>query len=237
MKSWQADQIRLVKGATRGEDAFAAITIETRALGFEFASFGIKSPVPLASPRVAWCSNYPEEWKRIYESRQYIRHDPTVAHALISDEPIVWTEALFAACPELRAEARQHGLVHGVGLPRRDAQGMVSLLTLVRREPEILDEEMRIKVERLQWLSYLCHEGIIRHWMPALYGSVGDDLSVRELEVLRWSCDGLTASETAEILSLSEATVNFHMRSACQKLGTRNKTSAAVRAAMMGLLS
>ena len=44
------------------------------------------------------------------------------------------------------------------------------------------------------------------------------------------------AADIAQIMDISEATVNFHARNVCNKLGTGNKTSAAVRAALMGLL-
>ena len=237
MKSWQVEQVRLVSSATSSEGAFSSVVAEVQGLGFEYASFGMKAPVPLVGPRVVWCSNYPSEWQRIYEERNYIRMDPSVAHAIVSDEPIIWDDALFANCPEMRAESLRHGLVHGVAQPRRDAQGMVSLLTFARREPEVTTQELRSKQERMQWLSYLCHEGTVRHWMPSLYSDLGGALSERELEVLRWSSDGHTSSEMAEIMGVTEATVNFHIRNACQKLGTRNKTAAAVRAALMGLLS
>jgi LuxR family transcriptional regulator, quorum-sensing system regulator SolR len=236
MRCWQIDQLRLVSRATTSEQAFANILPEVTRLGFAYASFGMKAPVPLVAPRVVWCSNYPREWASAYENRQYIHCDPTVAHAIVSDNLVVWTDTLFAACPDMKAEAVRHGLVHGLAQPRRDAQGLVSLLTLAREAPPITDEELKAKLERIQWLSYLCHEGTVQHWAPSLFGAPDNTLSERELDVLRWSSDGHTASEMAQILGVTEATVNFHIRNACQKLGTRNKTSATVRAALMGLL-
>jgi LuxR family transcriptional regulator len=63
----------------------------------------------------------------------------------------------------------------------------------------------------------------------------GKDLTLREVEVLKWSAEGKTACEVAEILNLSSRTVNFHICSAIQKMGCCNKTSATVRAALSGL--
>jgi LuxR family transcriptional regulator len=188
------------------------------------------------APRVLWCSNYPAAWQKRYKEQGYLRRDPTVAHAITSDEPILWSDELFADCPDMRAEARSFGLVHGWAQPRRDALGMVSLLSCVRSEPAITDDELNAKIQRLQWLSYLCHVGMLKHWGPALRGNPETALSDRELEVLRWSCDGKTSADMAQIIGVSEATVNFHMRNACLKLGSGNKTAAAVRAALMGLL-
>ena len=45
-----------------------------------------------------------------------------------------------------------------------------------------------------------------------------------------------TPADMAQIIGVAEATVNFHMPNACVKLGTPNKTAAAVQAAMLGLL-
>ena len=61
-------------------------------------------------------------------------------------------------------------------------------------------------------------------------------LTPREIEVLHWSAEGKTASEIAGILSLSQETVQTHIKNAVRKLQTTNKTAAAVRAVRMGLL-
>ena len=236
MKCWQIDQLRLVRAATNSQETFDTVLAEAGRLGFEYCSFGMKAPVPLGAPRVAWCSNYPAAWQALYESNGYLRRDPTVAHAIVSDEPVLWSDELFAPCPELLADARRFGLCHGVAVPHRDSKGMVSLLSFVRSGPEISAEELDCKVERLKWLSYVCHDGMLRLWNKALLGDENIELSERELDVLRWTGDGKTAADIAQIMDISEATVNFHARNACNKLGTGNKTSAAVRAALMGLL-
>jgi LuxR family transcriptional regulator, quorum-sensing system regulator SolR len=236
MKCWQASQLRVADAASGAEGTFAAILSEVRRLGFQYCSFAMKAPVPVVSPPVLWCSNYPDAWQKRYEEQAYVRRDPTVIHAVMSDEPLLWSDELFADCEEIRVEARSFGLVYGWAQPRRDAHGMVSLLSCVRSEPAISYEEMKDKIERVQWLSYRCHEGMLKHWGLALRGNFETRLTGRELEVLRWSCDGKTSADMAQIIGVSEATVNFHMRNACLKLGTGSKTAAAVRAALLGLL-
>lgn len=236
MKSWQADQLRLIDAVTDTHELFDAIHAEVARLGFRYCSFGMKSPVPLVAPRVLWCSNYPVEWQHRYEEQGYVREDPTVAHAIVSDDPIFWSDELFSECPELRAEARSFGLVHGWAQPHRDASGMVSLLTCARTEPPVDDAEFKSKRERVQWLACLCHEGMVHDWASPLRGNLSASLTGRELDVLRWSCDGKSSADIALIMSLSTATVNFHIRNACAKLNASNRTAAAVRAALLGLL-
>ena len=236
MKSWQVSQLRQISTAGTSEETFSVVVTEAAKIGFQYCSFGMKAPVPLAAPRATWCSNYPLAWQQRYNEMGYIRRDPTVAHALVSDAAVLWSDQLFAASPEIRNEAGRHGLVHGWAQPRRDAQGMVSLLTLVRAHPPITPAEEAEKSERLKWLSFVCHEGMLKVWGELLQEGVAAALSGREIEVLRWTSDGKTSEDIAQILGLSEATVNFHVRNACAKLGTTNKTAATVRAALMGLL-
>jgi len=60
-------------------------------------------------------------------------------------------------------------------------------------------------------------------------------LTLREVEVLKWSAEGKTAAEVAIILDLKKRTVNFHIGNAMRKIGVRNKISAVVHAALQGL--
>lgn len=236
MKCWQSEQLRLVGNASSTAETFDTVASEAQRIGFAYCSFGMKGPVPLAAPRVVWCSNYPPVWQRRYEEMGYLRVDPTVQRAIVSDEVMVWDDALYAQAPELRADAAAHGLCHGVAVPRRDAKGMVSLLSFVRSDTPVTPEELAEKHERMLWLSVLCHDGMLKVWGDLLRDDAAMSLSVRERDVLRWACDGKTSTDIAQIMEISEATVNFHTRNACAKLGTSNRTAAAVRAALLGLL-
>ena len=60
-------------------------------------------------------------------------------------------------------------------------------------------------------------------------------LTFREAEILRWSAEGKTAAEVALILDLKLRTVNFHIGNAVRKIGTCNKISAVVEAALCGV--
>ena len=236
MKCWQSDQLRMISSASSTQETFDAILAEAQGIGFAYCSFGMKGPVPLAAPRVAWCSNYPPDWQRRYEEKGYLRIDPTVQRAIVSDEIMVWDDQLYAQAPALREDAAAHGLRYGVAVPRRDARGMVSLLSFVRSEEAVSPEELAAKQERMHWLSVLCHDGMLKVWGDLLRDDAAVVLSEREREVLRWACEGKTSSDIAQIMRISDATVNFHTRNACTKLGTSNRTAAAVRAALLGLL-
>jgi len=61
-------------------------------------------------------------------------------------------------------------------------------------------------------------------------------LSAREQECLRWASVGKTGGETAQILGVSERTVNFHLGNAFAKLKVNNKQAAVAQAILRGLL-
>jgi DNA-binding CsgD family transcriptional regulator len=61
-------------------------------------------------------------------------------------------------------------------------------------------------------------------------------LSERECEVLRWAAAGKTSCEIGMILGVTERTVNFHVASAISKLNASNKTHAAVKALLLGII-
>jgi DNA-binding NarL/FixJ family response regulator len=63
-----------------------------------------------------------------------------------------------------------------------------------------------------------------------------DDLTARELEVLQWIRDGYKNKQVADQLSISENTVNFHVKNIVDKLGANDRTHAVTIAVRRGLL-
>ena len=85
-------------------------------------------------------------------------------------------------------------------------------------------------------LTQTAHLGMSRCLTPKLMPEAAVKLSNREIAVLRWTADGKTSGDISGILKISERTVNFHIRNVITKLNAANKTSAAVKAAMLGFL-
>ena len=64
-----------------------------------------------------------------------------------------------------------------------------------------------------------------------------DDLTARELEVLRLIRDGYRNKQIADQLSISETTVNFHIKNLVDKLQANDRTHAVTIAVRRGLLA
>ena len=70
-----------------------------------------------------------------------------------------------------------------------------------------------------------------------LAAHLGDEeLSARELEVLTLIRDGFKNKQIADRLTISENTVNFHIKNVVDKLGAKDRTHAVTIAIRRGLL-
>jgi len=63
-----------------------------------------------------------------------------------------------------------------------------------------------------------------------------EDLTTRELEVLRFIRDGYRNKQIADQLAIAETTVNFHIKNLVDKLGANDRTHAVTIAVRRGLL-
>jgi DNA-binding NarL/FixJ family response regulator len=63
-----------------------------------------------------------------------------------------------------------------------------------------------------------------------------EDLTSRELEVLRFIRDGCRNKQIADQMTIAESTVNFHIKNLVDKLGANDRTHAVTIALRRGLL-
>lgn len=236
MDTWQEATIQSVLCARNEDELLLALLQASSQLGFEYCAYGIRVPLPISQPRVHMLNNYPKDWRQQYTRQNYLACDPTVAHALSSIEPLIWSDKIFASCKPFWEESRAHGLQFGWAQPCHKINGASGLLTLARSHDNISPEELRDHSMKMYWLAQLAHEGMSQFLVPKLMPEALVVLSWREIEVLRWTAEGKTSWEVSEIMNISSRTVNFHANNAMEKLGTNNKTAAAIKAAILGLL-
>lgn len=236
MKPWQDDQLQCLSAARTGQALFDELARLVRAEGFDLCSYGIRPPFPITQPRIQVYDNYPKAWHERYRERGYVQVDPTVQHGLRSLLPLVWTDEVFSGARDFWEDARGQGLRYGWAQPCRDPSGVAGMLTVARSHEALTDAELRAKVPRLVWLTQVAHVSmsalVLRTVMPESELRFSD----REIGVMRWTAEGKTSGEIAEILGISERTVNFHVQNVTLRLNAANKTAAAIRMALMGLL-
>ncbi|MBU2807199.1 MAG: autoinducer binding domain-containing protein [Acidithiobacillus ferrooxidans] len=237
MDPWKEDLLQTFQSIECERQVLAMASEMARKLEFDYCAYGLRMPLPLARPKTALFSNYPAVWQARYQAQEYQAIDPTVRHAMRSPSPVVWSDDLFAPARELWEEARSFGLRAGLAHTCRDAGGMGGMLTLARAGETVTTAEWQAKACHILWLVQAVHLSMIRVIAPKLQPEIAVQLSRREVEVLRWTGEGKTSGEIANILNITERTVNFHISKAMAKLNAVNKTAAVLQAAMLGLLS
>lgn len=233
---WRSRQLRALF-QTKTDDAFMGeLSRIADELGFEYCSYTMRAPMPVAAARTLELNNYSPAWQIRYIERNYGAIDPARARGAQSVLPFVWSDELFEGTPAFRDDARAHGIEIGWSQSCYDGKGLGGLLTLARSRDAISQSELQLKTDRMSWLVQAAHETLAERMLAKLLPEASVSLTTREIDVLRWSADGHTASEVSDILDISERTVNFHVNNSLTKLNALNKTAAVVKATRLGLL-
>lgn len=179
---------------------------------------------------------FPEDWVRTYVSENLLKIDPIPHLAARMAEPFRWSDVstLLTLTPEneryvaaLEAANLGDGLafeVFGPGLQNAYVGVGFGVPKLALSRTDIFG---------LQCVAQACHTRYC-----ALLTSLPphDPLSPREKDVLTWVARGKSNSVIAQILDLSPHTVDSYMRGIYKKLGTSDRTSAALRGVGHGLI-
>lgn len=117
-------------------------------------------------------------------------------------------------------------------------EGIGKMLTKAHRQKDISPAMYCEKAEQVVWLSQVLLTIMTKRYLPIPpnLAIIHPSLSIREIEVLRWSAEGKTAADIGIILKLKRRTIHFHMSNAVKKMGVRNKTAAVAQAMMSGVL-
>lgn len=235
MSHWVASLLNALDRADSANETFAAVAEGARAMGFEWCAYGSEHAVPFTRTDCFQISNYAESWQARYAEASYLLVDPTVIRAKQSIEPMVWNERDLRNAAQFWDEARSFGLCHGWAQSCFDARGSVGLLSLARSHEPITDAERRLKDPELRWLANVAHGAMSRYVVHTAQART-PRLTRREVEVLRWTADGKSARQTAQILGIKKCTVDLHVARSCIKLCASSRSAAVAKAVAMGLL-
>lgn len=123
-----------------------------------------------------------------------------------------------------------HGMTRGAYFPVHDSLGQRGAISFSGERDMFGFEEMVA-------LSYICsHVFDSLAALKEMDRRPGESLTDREIDCLTWTAAGKTSAEIAEILTLSEHTVNHYLNRATKKLDTVNRTQAVVKALKTGLI-
>lgn len=178
--------------------------------------------------------DYPQAWQKHYFERNYMAIDPVVNRAAQARLPYRWDQFvdLNAAQRRMFAEAADAGLNDGMTVPIHGPGGEVFLASVASahggtdplRGPSVVNV-----------LVAQAHAVLVGMRHPVA-PSAPVRLTGRERECLIWSARGKSSWDIGMILSISENTVNFHLKNAMAKLGASTRVMAIVKAIRIGLI-
>lgn len=159
--------------------------------------------------------------------------DPLFAEALRATSPVIISDSspgLVTESPLYRT-AVSHGASALLCVPVRSLQPYQGVV-LAAGPSFSLDEFS------LLTLGFFCDQAFRRLFAV---GAVSPDrpghLSARERSVVGMSAGGMTASDIAKALAISQRTVHAHLQNASDKLRARNKTQTVIEAIRYGQIS
>jgi len=209
-------------------------------LDFQYFVYALRVPTHFADARLIMIDGYPPGWVKHYFEQFHFDADPVMAYCGQHVVPICWSDLSLepgSQSERMMREAAGFGLRDGVTMPLHSPQGELGILSLaVDAEPDEARAVCQRALGQVQMLAGYLHEAV-RRVSGLLHGNAsGPDLSARESECLRWAADGKTSGEIAQLLGLSESTVNFHLNNVVRKLDVVNRQHAVAKAALQGLI-
>ncbi|SHE87103.1 DNA-binding transcriptional regulator, CsgD family [Pseudosulfitobacter pseudonitzschiae] len=201
----------------------------------DFAAYAGMDPI---AQTVHGFVNYPDEWQTRYVKEGFQYRDPALLLASRSIAPVDWQrlrgERTFR---DIFRAARDHGISEqGLTVPVRGPYGDVGLFSVTRncsdREWDLLKAKI---LGELQTAAVHLHDNVI-HSHALTRKLHHPSLSAREVEILQWIAAGKSQQDVADILSISNRTVEVHLRSGRSKLGALTTPQAVGRAIGLGLI-
>jgi LuxR family transcriptional regulator, quorum-sensing system regulator SolR len=236
MNNDQKDLLTLAKNGASEEKIFQHVSAFGSQLDFEYCAYGLQLPLSFANPKIVLLNNYSEKWRDRYTTENYVLVDPTVAHGRNSRAPFVWEAKSQTSNQGFWNDAHENGVSHGWNQSSITSSGIAGMFTFSRSSEPITAKELIAKDLQLRWMVSAAHESIAQIYVDKLNFQTPEHLTPREVEVLKWTADGKSSQEISDILNVTKHVIDFHIKNSIKKLKAANKTSAVIRAFLMGLL-
>lgn len=232
-----------MEGCTDLDAVGGALTNLTADFGLPFYSYLLLRPPHgasgTASERIV--TNYAPEWVERYERKLYKHYDPVALVATRSRLPFFWDSKGFLRRfrkdqRRVFHEGRGFNIACGYSIPIFGPAGDVGVFSVVASRESHLTDAVRGAGSEVYLTALHTHDRIVRLGEECPTPDEDVALSAREIECLKWASDGLTTDAIAETISISPATVNYHINKSIRKLGATNRHHAAIKAIRAGLI-
>jgi DNA-binding CsgD family transcriptional regulator len=186
--------------------------------------------------------SYPEDWMSYYFEKGYENIDPVRRYKTSwYHGPFFWDqlERVYSLSTEEKRvldEGKEAKLLDGLAVPLLGVGGEIAGMGFASSDGGVkLDKSMLSFINALAHQFNLAYRGLISNENNLLYPST--HLTAREKDVLNWVATGKSNGEIAEILTISEHTIDFHLRNIFKKLNVTSRIAAVVKAIRLNLIA
>jgi DNA-binding CsgD family transcriptional regulator len=178
-------------------------------------------------------TNLPAEFIALFDKHQLLQTSPLLHKLRGTTLPIcyrvseVGRERASAAVPDIFS---QFDFICGLAVPVHDVNGKRGVVGFMGNRSDLAPNE----IMELSYLSAHVYDRLAA--ICSIDVRVAETLSERELDCVNWTAAGKTSAEIADILNLSEHTVNHYLNRATRKLNAVNRTQAVAKAFRLGLV-
>lgn len=184
-------------------------------------------------------NTYSKEWGYRYETNKYVIIDPIIKRGFGSLMPIDWSEVekLSPEQAKFFGEAQEFKIgQRGLTFPLHGLHNETAIFSLTAdMSAKTWLEFKRAHLRDMRILGDLYHQKIISR-VVGKRASSEVRLTKREIECLKWSAEGKTHLDVADILGISPRTVRFFLEGAKRKLDALNTTHAVASAVLQGVI-
>lgn len=190
-------------------------------------------------------STFPGAWMENYRKQDYMNLDPVLV-PLFQDRVVsrwtckegVWPQTRVQPTSKSRMffeDAERHAVHEGVAFVVARTGYWRAFVSLAFSSPVTAD----VSYERLQLLAFQLHlaRGDAEQRLSPFDPIACDKLTPRESNLLDWVAKGKSSWEIGQIIGISENTINFHLKSAMQKLGVSSRAAAIMKAHKLGFIN
>lgn len=180
-------------------------------------------------------NNWPAELLSIYDQEALLPTSPVLQRLRTSTLPFVYEVSTSPNRDEGKSQLvvalfERFRMTRFIYLPAHDVSGVRGAVSLAG-DRELFSRE---EIKDLLYIAIHVFDRLAE--IRNLDVRVVDALTDREIDCLNWTAAGKTSAEIAEILTLSEHTVNHYLNRATKKLDTVNRTQAVAKALRVGLI-
>lgn len=231
------DFIAEINGFKTQFDVFRLMKRLTEAFGARaFMVMNLPSATSLNLSSSSIITNWPAEMLAEYDQIPLFSSSPILTRLRNSTAPFHFdVEAVARERDPSTVEASKtlfyrFKMPHGAYFPVHDASGTRGAVSFSGDRPPFTLIEMM----ELTYVSAHIYNRLAE--IRDLDTRATDTLTEREIDCLNWTAAGKTSVEIAEILGLSEHTINHYLNRATKKLDTVNRTQAVAKALRLGLI-